>query len=117
MRPLDPDKPVGMTCPKCGWGWATTYLDPLNDDDTIYDVSLTEGNIASKEIIKAVAKIANKSFVQAKKMIENSPADVFSGKAAEVKDVLILLESLSLAYYVTPEFPYSLSHEVKDTDN
>ncbi len=116
MIPIDADKPVGMTCPKCGWGWATTYIDPLQEDDTIYVVSLTEGNTATKEAIKTVAKISNKNFVQAKKMIENPPAVVYAGKAVEVKDILILLESQSMTYSVIPDFPYSLSQEKRKVE-
>ena len=109
MIPIDPNKPVGMTCPNCGWGWATTYIDPIQEDDVIYIISLCEGNIANREAIKAVAKISNKNFVQAKRMIEIAPVDIFSGKAFQVKEILGLLDSLSLAYHVNPEFPYSLS--------
>ena len=29
MKPLSDFSPVGMTCPNCGWGWATTYIDPI----------------------------------------------------------------------------------------
>ena len=108
MRSIDPNKPVGMTCPNCGWGWATTYIDPFLEDETVYVVSLAKGNAVTREAIKAVAEITGKNYVQAKRMIENSPAEVYAGKAAKVKDVLILLEMQSLAYTVAPEFPYSL---------
>ena len=117
MLPIDSNKPVGMTCPNCGWGWATTYIDPLQNDDTTYIVSLAKGNIATRSAIKIVAKISNKNYVQAKKVIENSPANVYVGKAVQVKDILILLESQSLSYTVTPKFPYPLSKKMKDSDN
>ena len=68
MCPIDPSKPVGMTCPNCGWGWATTYVDPMLDDNTIYKVSLSNGNKASKSAIKAVAKVSGKNFIQAKRI-------------------------------------------------
>ena len=117
MLPIDSNKPVGMTCPHCGWGWATTYIDPLQNDDTTHIVSLAKGNIATRSAIKIVAKISNKNYVQAKKVIENSPANVYVGKAVQVKDILILLESQSLSYTVTPKFPYPLSKKMKDSDN
>ena len=117
MRPIDPSKPVGMTCPNCGWGWATTYVDPMLDDNTIYKVSLSNGNKASKSAIKAVAKVSGKNFIQAKRMIENSPSDIYEGKAIQVKEILILLESLPLSYSVMPEFPYSLSSRVNSQED
>lgn len=117
MLPIDPNKPVGMTCPNCGWGWATTYIDPEQEDDTVYVVSLSKGNIATRAAIKAVSKITSKNFIQAKRIIENSPVDIYTGNAVEVKDVLLLLESLSLAYGITPEFPYSQNQEGTDMEN
>ncbi len=111
MIPIDESKPIGMTCPNCGWGWATTYISDLQEDSTIYNVSLIEGNSTSIEVIKAIAKISNKNSVEAKKMIETPPAVIFSGKAVQVKAVLALLDSLLIAYTVTPEFPYSLTQE------
>ena len=80
-------------------------------------MSLSEGNIATRAAIKAVSKITSKNFIQAKRIIENSPVDIYTGNAVEVKDVLLLLESLSLAYGITPEFPYSQNQEGTDTDN
>ena len=117
MLPIDSNKPVGMTCPNCGWGWATTYIDPEQEDDTVYVISLSKGNIATRAAVKAISKITNKNFVQAKKTIENSPVDIYAGNAVQVKDVLLLLESLSLAYYITPEFPYSLNQEEASTED
>jgi ribosomal protein L7/L12 len=117
MLPIDPNKPVGMTCPNCGWGWATTYIDPEQEDDTVYVISLSKGNIATIAAVKAISKITNKNFVQAKKIIENSPVDIYSGNAVQVKDVLLLLESLSMAYCITPEFPYSLNQEEANTED
>ena len=117
MIPVDLCKPVGMTCPNCGWGWATTYIDPLLEDAALYTVSLAKGNNATKETIKAVAKISNKNILQAKRMIEESPVDIYVGKAVQVKDILNRLESLSIAYNVTPAFPYLLSKEIGNTDS
>ena len=67
MRPIDSNKPVGMICPKCGWGWATSYMDPMRDDDTTYTISLSEGNSVTNATIQTIAKISNKNYLQAKK--------------------------------------------------
>jgi hypothetical protein len=40
MKPLSDIYPVGMTCPNCGWGWATTYIDPINLDESDYHIIL-----------------------------------------------------------------------------
>ena len=43
--------------------------------------------------------------------------NIYIGKATQIKDILVLLDSLSLAYTVTPEFPYSFSQEEPITEN
>ncbi len=116
MLPIDPNKHVGMTCPNCGWGWATTYIDPIQEDDTVYVVYLGEGNVISKATIKTVATISNINYMQAKKMMENNPtAIIFSGNAVQVRDILLQLKSLSLTFKVEPDFPYPLTKEDEES--
>jgi hypothetical protein len=105
-----------MTCPNCGWGWATTYIDPIQEDDTVYVVYLGEGNVISKATIKTVATISNINYMQAKKMMENNPsAIIFSGNAVQVRDILLQLKSLSLTFKVEPDFPYPLTKEDEES--
>ena len=108
MLPIDPYKPVGMRCPKCGWGWATTYIDPIKEDTTAYTVVLLADNLQSKESIKTIAGIAGISFLQAKKMIENAPTSLFVGKAVTVKEVIATLDASAINYQVIPKFPSSI---------
>ena len=108
MRPIDPNKPVGMTCPKCGWGWATSYIDPIVEDAVNYTVVLLDGNISSREVIKTISGITGTNFLQAKKMIENAPAKVFVGKAVAVRNVLNEFKASSISYKVDPPFPYGI---------
>lgn len=106
MLPIDPHKPVGMKCPKCGWGWATTYIEPIKEDATDYTILLLAGNAPSKESIKTIAGIAGISFLQAKKMIENAPTSLFVGKAVKVKEIIATLEDSAINYQVEPKYPY-----------
>ena len=106
MLPIDMHKSVGMKCPKCGWGWATSYIEPIKVDTTDYNVVLLAGNIPSKESIKTIANIAGISFLQAKKMIENAPTSLLIGKAVAVKEAIVALERSALNYQVEPKFPY-----------
>lgn len=106
MLPIDPHKPVGMKCPKCGWGWATTYIEPIKEDSTDYTVILLADNVPSKESIKTIAGIAGINFIQAKRMIENAPTNLFVGKAVTVKEVITELDVSAINYQVEPKFPY-----------
>jgi large subunit ribosomal protein L7/L12 len=105
MKPINEDKPIGMECPDCGWGWATTYIEPINLDESDYHVILTaSGN--SITVIKTVSEVANCNYIEAKKMINNAPVEVFHGQAVEVKAIKEKLEAASIDFKIEPEFPY-----------
>lgn len=107
MVPIDPNKPVGMTCPNCGWGWATTYIDPVFEDPSIYEITIDAGNFASTTNIKAVSKIAGVNYIEAKRMIENAPSIILSGMAIKIKDAIKILSCASMDFTITPDFPYT----------
>ena len=106
MEPIDPVHPVGMTCPNCGWGWATSFIDPILDDPTEYVITLLDGNTTIKETLKTVAKLANCNLIQAKRLIENAPAEIMRSKAPEIKEAMRVLEADALHFSVAPSFPY-----------
>ncbi len=106
MIPLDPDRPVGMICPKCSWGWTTSYIDPIMDDTTNYTIFLLKGTAVSKETIKAVAEAVGINWLEAKKLLETAPVDIYSGKATDVKVILKFLTAHDIQYKVEPSFPY-----------
>ena len=105
MIPIDDDKPIGMKCPECGWSWATTFIEPIEEDTTVYQVSLTEA-VKSSETIKVISKTTNKNYIQAKDIISNLPQVIFSGKATDVKRIIQLLDEEDLKYDIDPSFPY-----------
>lgn len=105
MKPLSDIYPVGMTCPNCGWGWATTYIDPINLDESDYHMILVSGD-NSLSNIKLVSETANCNYVEAKKLIENAPVEIYCGKAVEVKAIKGKLEAASIDFKIEPEFPY-----------
>ena len=105
MKPLSDIYPIGMTCPNCGWGWATTYIDPINLDESDYHIILVSGD-NSLTTIKKVSETANCNFVEAKKMIEKAPVEIFCGKAVAVKAVKKKLEAANIDVKIEPEFPY-----------
>lgn len=68
MLSIDQYKPVGMKCPKCGWGWATTFIEPIKEDTTDYTVIMCSDNVPSKESISicSVATRQPRRFPHAK---------------------------------------------------
>ena len=109
MVPIDPSQPVGMTCPNCGWGWATSFIDPIAEDTTNYKVSLSESNSTAKNVLRVIAQITGSNLIQAKRLIENAPDEIFAGKATQTIEVLRLLEDEGINFTVTPSFPYPIT--------
>ena len=105
MVSISDTRPIGMTCPNCGWGWATTYIEPIFLDDEDYHVILLS-NDSSVSIIKIISEITTHNYIAVKKMIENAPVEIFIGKANEVKEIKEKLESTNIKYKIEPEFSY-----------
>lgn len=107
MKSIDESIPVGKTCSNCGWGWATTYIEPIYNDMQIYTVMLNSVVSITKETIKTIAEITGQNFLQTKKTLENLPQVVFSGKA---QNVLKICQSLKAKpffdFKISPDFPY-----------
>ena len=106
MVPIDPEKPVGMECPKCGWGWATTYIEPKYEDPTVYKIVLNRGNDDTKDNLKLVAKIMNCNLLKAKAVISETDTTLAAGKAFEIEGFIDLLVQSTIKYHIEPEWPY-----------
>ena len=105
MKPLSDFYSIGMTCPNCGWGCTTTYIEPINLDKSDYHVILAASD-NSLNSIKTVSEVANCNYVEAKKLIENAPVEIFCGKAVEVKAIKKKLEAAGVDFRIEPEFTY-----------
>lgn len=107
MRPLDSQKPIGMTCDKCGWGWATTFIEPIYNDTQIYTITLNSVASITKESVKTIAEITGQNYLQTKNALENLPQMVFTGKAPEVLKICHSLKSKPFFdFKISPDFPY-----------
>ena len=106
MVPIDTDKPIGMKCPECGWGWVTSYIEPKLEDVTVYSIILEQGNEPGVEVLKAVSKVANCNFIQAKAMITGAPQSMTEGRAVDIERCIELLDKASVKYYIDPEWTY-----------
>ena len=96
---------MGMECSNCGWGWVTTYNEPIEVDYSVYHVVLDskDGSLAN---VKLVASIVNCNYLRAKRIIENSPSEIFSGKAVDVREIRDRLVQAGMAFRIEPDFPY-----------
>ena len=96
---------MGMECPNCGWGWVTTYNEPIEVDYSVYHVVL-DSKDSSLANVKLVASIVNCNYLRAKRIIENSPSEIFSGKAVDVREIRDRLVQAGMAFRIEPDFPY-----------
>ena len=96
---------MGMECPNCGWGWVTTYNEPIEVDYSVYHVVL-DSKDSSLANVKLVASIVNCNYLWAKRIIENAPSEIFSGKAVDVREIRDRLVQAGVAFRIEPDFPY-----------
>jgi hypothetical protein len=95
----------GLFCTNCDWSIVTTYIPEILLDETLYEVSIINGDAQNKQHIKTVAQVASVNFLAARKLLqEQSPFVVFRGIATEVVKVREVLCMVGLVYEITPEF-------------
>ena len=105
MRSVQTPYSLGMECPNCGWGWISTYNEPIYEDENEYLVIL-ESKESSFADVKTVSSIVNCNFIQAKKIIESAPVEIYCGDAIKVREIKEKLDQNNVAYRIEPKFPY-----------
>lgn len=93
-----------IECSKCGWSIATSRIDPIYEDETIYLVHVGLNKTPSKEALKAVARITGGNFVSAKRLLETPGSKLIEGKAPVIKKCLEDLTAAGVSFDVNPEF-------------
>lgn len=96
-----------ISCTNCDWSIASTYYHPMYKDNTLYKVILEKGNLSSKENIKAISKVMNCNFLQAKKVIESDNPIIAEDRAPEIITQLRKLSNSNIKYSIKPNFPYT----------
>lgn len=96
---------VVYTCPKCGWSVATTESEPIDLDDTKYEIRLAIGTPVNKETLSLVSNMTGKNFIESKKVIENHEV-IFVGKARDILGQKDFLAKQGLTFVIKPDFPY-----------
>ena len=105
-----------MECPKCGWGWATTNIAPMAEDETDYEIWLSPGNEASTANVKLIAEIAGINYLESRKLIcHETPVLLYKAhnesisslyKAQRVQIIAAKLKAAKMVFFIIPEFPY-----------
>lgn len=62
---------ICLECPNCGWGFATSLSQPLDEDMTDYKIYLNPGNTETMEHIKLISAICHVNYLQARKLLSS----------------------------------------------
>ncbi|MCQ2797617.1 MAG: hypothetical protein MJ241_04060 [Bacilli bacterium] len=92
-------------CSKCGWSVATTDFEPIDLDQTVYSITLIDGNVPSKRKLSALSKITGKNFIECSTLIKTNGV-VMSGKARKVIEYRDILNDAELKFDINPHFKY-----------
>lgn len=95
-----------IECPKCGWSVATSHIDPIFEDETVYTVTVANGNVPDKAALKAVSSVIGENYIAAKRALESPGTVLLRGRAPEVRECVDRLTDSNVAFEVSPRFPY-----------
>lgn len=96
----------GWSCPVCGWGTLTTYIDGMHQDMTEYSIYTKSVANIDKDKIKVISQIAGVNYTVAKKMLEKEDLCILKAKAIDIKKAISELENVNIPFEITPEFSY-----------
>ena len=96
----------GWSCPVCGWGTLTTYIDGMHQDMTEYSIYTKSVANIDKDKIKVISQIAGVNYIVAKKMLEKEDICILKAKAIDIKKARSELENVNIPFEITPEFSY-----------
>lgn len=95
-----------QTCQGCGWSVATSYVDPIYEDDTVYRLYIEDGNVSSRPVLTALSKVLGCNYLGAKKAVEGGRSLLFEGDAVKTREKRDALDSGGVVYAIEPYFPY-----------
>ena len=106
MVPVRRNSVQGWSCPNCGWGVLTTYIDEIYQDMTEYCVYVRNVDNVDKNKIKVVSQIAGVNYHTARQMLVDGDVCVLKAKAPEIKNAIDKLQEAEIPFEVTPEFVF-----------
>ena len=96
----------GAFCKNCDWSVVTTYIPPIQLDETPYEVRVANGDPHNESHIKAVAHASGVNFLSARNLLQQASPLVFKGEASKVVELRRALQAAGLNIDIRPPFPY-----------
>lgn len=95
----------GWTCPNCGNGLVTSYIDDMQLDENIYTITILPNENPSTSDLKVLSKISGLNILDSKKLaIEGG--ELAKGKAHKISDTIKHIEETNLLHNISPDYPY-----------
>ena len=94
----------GWSCPICGWGILTTYIDKIHQDMTEYSIYIKSVTNIDVDKIKVISRIVGVNFLVAKQMLEKEGVCILKAKAMDIKKAICELENANIPFEVTPKW-------------
>ncbi len=91
-------------CTNCGYGVAAFVTEPIEEDETIYDIYIDDDEL-SIDKIKLLSSISNLNFINVKKACDNHSI-IYSDKAIKIKEAISMLDESKIKYHIIPEFKW-----------
>lgn len=95
----------GWTCPNCGNGLVTSYIDDMQLDENIYTVTLLPNSNPSTTELKIVSKISGLNILDSKALVLEG-GELIKGRADKISDSINHLNSVGLSIKICPKYPY-----------
>ena len=96
----------GYYCKRCDWAVVTTYIPPIELDETKYQVRITGANYQDEKQVKVVSSASGLNFLQSRKLLQQENPVVFEGVASKVLKVRDALVGAGLHCNISPPFSY-----------
>ncbi|MDE7223180.1 MAG: hypothetical protein K2O34_05310 [Acetatifactor sp.] len=106
MIPVRRGSVQGWSCPDCGWGVLTTYIDEMYLDTTDYCIYVRNITDINKDIIKLISGIAGVNYLAARQMLVKGDACILKAKAPEIKRAIEKLQEADILFAIIPEFQF-----------
>lgn len=100
------DSVQGLFCPHCGWQVVTTYVPPIQKDQTTYRVHVNGVSNPSINQIRLISKICRSHYLETKKNLAQPSPMIYEGMAESVLDIAKELSANQIAFKIVPVFPY-----------
>jgi hypothetical protein len=96
----------GYYCKHCDWAVVTTYISPIELDETKYQVRVGDANYQDEKQVKAVSFVSGLNFLQAGQLLQQKDPIVFEGEAPKVLKARDALVAVGLHCDKSPPFKY-----------